>query len=133
MTLILDIIFVFIGTNAMNIFLKIFARKSVWSTWSLSDRCKQNMYVASCVTNGSVRRRRPNSINHKSTSRQIFLKYGKEDQKRVCLKFLCATLSISHRVFEVCMRDVSEGGIYMGQHKSKGKKRRHLILLKVVM
>lgn len=80
------------------------------------------MYLASCVINVPVRRRRPNCINNKSISRQIFLRYGEEIKKRVCLKFLCSTLSISHRVLEVCMRDVSESGIYMGQHNSKGRK-----------
>lgn len=80
------------------------------------------MFLASCVTNVPVRRRRLNSINQKLTSRQIFLRYVEEIRRRVCLKFLCATLSISHRVLEVCMRDVLESGIFMGQHKNKGRK-----------
>ena len=77
--------------------------------------------MASCVTNVAVRRTRSNSIYQKSTSKQIFLNYGKEDQKWVCqnINVLLYQLVI---VFEVCMKDVSESGIYMGQHKSKGKK-----------
>lgn len=100
--------------------------------WSLGDSCKQKMFLASCIQNVPVQRRKLTAVKNKATSRQIFLKYttnpSTNSKKRVCLKFLCSTLSISHRVVEICMKRVSECGTYIGHDGRSGKKPPNLTL-----
>lgn len=41
---------------------------------------------------------------------------------RVCLKFFCATFSISHRVVETCMINIGNNGLFIGDDKRKNHK-----------
>ncbi|RZF48681.1 hypothetical protein LSTR_LSTR015116 [Laodelphax striatellus] len=83
--------------------------------WNLADDKQQKIYLSSLIQNVPVKRVLASSQKNKSISRLYHLKcMNSGERKRVCLKFLCATFSISHRVTDCLMNKVSASGLYTG-------------------
>ncbi|KAL4100701.1 hypothetical protein QTP88_020735 [Uroleucon formosanum] len=86
--------------------------------WNLGDDIQQKLLLSSLVLNKPVNRRQILSNDKQKTSREFFLCNLSGEQNRGCLKFFCATFSISHRVVEICMKKVSKTGVYVGHDVS---------------
>lgn len=80
----------------------------------MGDDKQQKLLLSSLILNKPVNRRQILSNDKRKTSREFVLCNSSGEKNRVCLKFFCATFSISHRVVEICMKKVSKTGVYVG-------------------
>ncbi|XP_072383708.1 uncharacterized protein [Diabrotica undecimpunctata] len=80
--------------------------------WVLSDTSKQKEYLSSLITISDVSRHRQNSMKPKKVSKQYYLLAQEGELIRTCMKFLCSTLSISHRIVDTLK--VLSTGTYLG-------------------
>ncbi|XP_039297599.1 uncharacterized protein LOC120354460 [Nilaparvata lugens] len=92
--------------------------------WLLGESGKQKNYICSLVSEQPVqrhRKRETDSGREKGKSRVYTLPSGTINHHRVCLKFFCATLSISFPVIDSALKNKGEGGSYQGCDKRIGK------------
>lgn len=92
--------------------------------WGLADNDRQKALLCSLVTETSVHRHRkrvPASQITKTKSRVYSLHDEEGKNVRVCLKFLCATFSISFQVIDLALKKRGVCGAYIGTDGRKGK------------
>lgn len=92
--------------------------------WGLADADRQKAFLCSLVTENSIqrhRKRNPESKITKTKSRVYSLYDEKGCNVRVCLKFLCATFSISFQIIDLALKKRGPGGAYIGTDGRKGK------------
>lgn len=79
---------------------------------ALGDDKQQTIHLSSLIQNVPVKNMKVSAVKHKTTSRIYKLKNNKGERVRVCQKFFCATLALSHRVTDCLMTKVSDSGLY---------------------
>lgn len=77
--------------------------------WRLADVSRQHSFLCSLVEERAVKRHRREAISTKSKSRFYYLRCDSGELKRVCLRFICATFSISSMVITLALAK-SNGG-----------------------
>ncbi|XP_072377503.1 uncharacterized protein [Diabrotica undecimpunctata] len=90
--------------------------------WALRDTQKQKQMLSSLITTSVVVRRRTQATKPKQDSYKYHLKTCGGKLIRVCMKFLCKTLAISHRSIDDLHTLLSATGNYIGVDGRTGKK-----------
>ncbi|CAH1226356.1 unnamed protein product [Diabrotica balteata] len=90
--------------------------------WAFGDTQKQKQMLSSLITTSVVVRRRTQATKPKQHSYKYHLKTCGGKLIRVCMKFLCKTLAISHRIIDDLHTLLSATGNYIGVDGRTGKK-----------
>lgn len=92
--------------------------------WGLADSDRQKAHLCSLVTENSIQRhikQNPESKISKTISRVYSLPDENGCNVRVCLKFLCATFSISFQIIDLALKKRGPGGAFIGTDGRKGE------------
>lgn len=77
--------------------------------WALSDSDRQKAHLCSLITKTSVQRHRKRNAESNITKckSRFYSSHNEDNEKvRVCLKFFCATFSISFQVVDLALKNV---------------------------